>query len=141
MKPHNADFWYAYTAEQMRRCDAVLRLPGFSKGGDVEEEEAKRLGIPVFYNMVDLINWINWKRERGGVMPWKEPIIEQCEGCGRIQEWDGGVRYCTPYLNPEAAWRRGRCPMATHAKGEAAQAQKVNPLKQSKREARARRGK
>jgi hypothetical protein len=34
--------------------DAVLRLPGKSAGADLEVQRAKELGIPVFYQIVDL---------------------------------------------------------------------------------------
>ena len=36
-------------------CDAVLRLPGLSKGADAEVKEAIRLNIPVYYSVEDLI--------------------------------------------------------------------------------------
>jgi hypothetical protein len=67
---------------------------------------------------------------------WKKPIVQECEGCARIQEWDSGVNYCTPYLDPAQVWRRGKCPMATHVKKEPGEAKKVNSLKQSRRKAR-----
>ena len=46
--------WYAYTADWLRRCDAVLRMPGVSKGADAEVELATSLGIPVFTEIDDL---------------------------------------------------------------------------------------
>ena len=55
--PHDAQWWYDYTLELMRRCDAVLRLPGASTGGDNEVAHAKELGIPVFNNMEALVTW------------------------------------------------------------------------------------
>ena len=45
------------------------------------------------------------------------PIVDKCEGCGHVCEFGG------------------RCNFATHIKVEAAAAQKVNPLKASKRAA------
>ncbi len=44
------DFWLAATLELMRRCDAVVLVPGYetSEGTQGEIAEAKRLGIPVF---------------------------------------------------------------------------------------------
>jgi len=54
--PHSYDFW-VYTSEQwIRKCDAVLRLAGTSKGADSEVACAKRLGIPVFYSIEELSN-------------------------------------------------------------------------------------
>jgi hypothetical protein len=55
--PHDDDFWYAYTMEQMRRCDAVLRMPGVSVGGDREVKAAKVLGLPVFFDILSLLGW------------------------------------------------------------------------------------
>lgn len=46
-----------YSMEWLRRCDAVLFLPGWSKsvGSLAEYEEMKSLGIPGFYNIDDLL--------------------------------------------------------------------------------------
>lgn len=49
--PSIADqFWLDATLELMRRCDAVLLLPGWtqSSGTRAEVAEAQRLGLPVF---------------------------------------------------------------------------------------------
>lgn len=65
-----------------------------------------------------------------------QAIVEQCEGCGRIVEEDGG-RFCRTYLNPSAKWRVGICNFATHAKPELKLVKaRVNPLKASKRASR-----
>lgn len=44
------EFWLAITMEMMRKCAAVVLVPGWSRssGTLAEIEEAKRLGIPVF---------------------------------------------------------------------------------------------
>jgi len=49
--------WLKVDFEFIRRCDAVLRLPGESVGAEAEIAEAKRLGIPVFYSGEELIAW------------------------------------------------------------------------------------
>lgn len=49
--------WLKVDFEFIRRCDAVLRLPGESVGADAEIAEAKRLGIPVFVSVEDVIAW------------------------------------------------------------------------------------
>lgn len=61
-------------------------------------------------------------------------IIEQCEGCQRIQELSTG-RYCLVFPDPAAKWRLGPCNMATHLRGNdnKKQNRKLNPLKASKR--------
>jgi hypothetical protein len=51
------DDWIAYDLEWLRICDALYRIQGPSKGADLEVEEAKRLNIPVFYCLDDLIKW------------------------------------------------------------------------------------
>lgn len=57
------EFWYAGTLELLRRCDAVILVPGWedSKGTVAEVEEAKRLGIPVFERVEDLKAWLKAK--------------------------------------------------------------------------------
>ncbi len=60
-------------------------------------------------------------------------IIESCKGCERTEEFSTKW-YCTACPEPSARWKNGRCNMATHVRGEAAgAAQKINPLKASKR--------
>jgi hypothetical protein len=61
------------------------------------------------------------------------PIVEGCEGCGYVMEHDHG-KYCQVYADPATKWVLGRCNFATHVKGEVQpSAQRVNPLKASKR--------
>lgn len=55
MTPKPYEQWLAYDLEIMRRCDAVLRIPGESSGADAEVAEADRLGIPVFLSMEGLL--------------------------------------------------------------------------------------
>lgn len=40
-----------------------------------------------------------------------QPVIDKCEGCEKIENG-----YCQVYIFPEAKWRVGDCPMATHLK-------------------------
>lgn len=54
MSPHPYEFWIGIDLEFVRRCDAVLRLPGESAGADKEEALARRLNIPVFYSVEEL---------------------------------------------------------------------------------------
>ncbi len=58
-----AEFWISGTLELMRRCDALVLVPGWeeSKGTLGEIEEACRLSIPVFETMRNLELWV-----RGG---------------------------------------------------------------------------
>lgn len=62
-----------------------------------------------------------------------QPIIEQCEGCGRIVESESS-KFCRSYINPAAKWKLGICNFATHAKPEINVVKiRVNPLKAAKR--------
>lgn len=50
--------WLQYGLTFLSFCDALLRLPGESKGADNEVAEAKTcLGIPVFYSLSEVSNW------------------------------------------------------------------------------------
>jgi hypothetical protein len=60
-------------------------------------------------------------------------IIDKCCECGKIFEYESG-KYCKVYPDPASKWLSGKCPTATHIKLEVKEAaQKVNPLKASKR--------
>ncbi len=63
-----------------------------------------------------------------------QQIVEKCEGCGRISEFDGN-RYCSSYPMPEAKWSLGNCNFSTHMRVVQTGGAKVNPLKASKRAA------
>ncbi|HET58440.1 MAG TPA: hypothetical protein ENN35_08365 [Deltaproteobacteria bacterium] len=61
------------------------------------------------------------------------PIVEQCNGCEKMMEYEGGI-YCMLYPDPAAKWAYGRCSSATHVQQDIKSVtQKVNPLKASKR--------
>jgi hypothetical protein len=47
---------YQYPVAQrlLSRCDAVLRLPGASRGADLDVARARELGLPVFERVEDL---------------------------------------------------------------------------------------
>lgn len=51
------DYWLAGTLEVLRRCDAVVMMPGWeaSKGATAERNEAKRLGMTVYADPAALI--------------------------------------------------------------------------------------
>lgn len=59
VSPHSEyDFWLPMDLGWVEKCDAVLRLPGESRGADREVEHAKEIGIPVFHRLVDVIAWL-----------------------------------------------------------------------------------
>jgi hypothetical protein len=55
--PMPAEDWYAFDLDQLAHCDAVLRLPGKSKGADTEVAFAEERGIPVFGDVGALLAW------------------------------------------------------------------------------------
>ncbi len=60
-------------------------------------------------------------------------IVEKCEGCNKCLEYSS-VKYCMMYPDPAAKWANGVCPSATHVEKRVKEtAQKINPLKASKR--------
>jgi hypothetical protein len=60
-------------------------------------------------------------------------IVEQCKGCGRSLEIVSGW-YCSACPEPTVKWKNGNCNLATHVNTSMDEsAQKVNPLKASKR--------
>ena len=60
-------------------------------------------------------------------------VVEPCDGCGRKQEFASGW-FCSSCPEPAAKWKNGNCNLATHVTTTVAvAAQKINPLKASKR--------
>lgn len=57
IEPHHYAFWVDYDNEWLPLCDAVYRIEGESVGSDAEVELANKLGIPVFTDMDELIEW------------------------------------------------------------------------------------
>lgn len=53
---HERDWrvWMQQSIEKLRRCDALLRLPGESKGANIEEELARQWLMPVAYSVEQL---------------------------------------------------------------------------------------
>ena len=53
--PHeDVNYWYAKDIRWLLECNAILRLPGESKGADAEVEIARQRGMPVFYSVHDI---------------------------------------------------------------------------------------
>ena len=55
--PRHYDDWIKIDLEWLRSCDCVLRLPGESKGADIECAEADRLGLTVFNSVADIVSY------------------------------------------------------------------------------------
>lgn len=48
LHPAPTEDWYERDLHLLERCDALIRLPGFSPGADREAEHAALLGLPVY---------------------------------------------------------------------------------------------
>lgn len=55
------EWWYEFDNNFLPKCDAVLKISarGISKGADLEEDLAKKLGIPVFYSVDECLNYFS----------------------------------------------------------------------------------
>ncbi len=51
------DDWYGMDLPIVRKADAVLRLPGISRGADLETAMARECGIPVFGSVEEVVAW------------------------------------------------------------------------------------
>lgn len=51
---HEYEFWMAQDMEWLKLCDAILRIPGESKGADREVEVARKLGLIVYVSVFDI---------------------------------------------------------------------------------------
>jgi hypothetical protein len=47
-------FLYPVASRLLERCDAVLRIPGASKGADEDVRLARERGLPVYYDLRDV---------------------------------------------------------------------------------------
>ena len=55
LRPHDHDWWLQYDRVILERCDALLRIPGESKGADEEVAFAIEHRIPVYYSVDELV--------------------------------------------------------------------------------------
>ena len=49
--PHEYEFWMMQDIEWLKVCDAILRLPGESRGADREVGIAQDLGLRLFFSI------------------------------------------------------------------------------------------
>jgi hypothetical protein len=54
--PHDYNYWIEYDLELLKICNALIRIPGESKGADIEIEFAKKENIPYFYTIDEFIS-------------------------------------------------------------------------------------
>lgn len=55
--------WLEYDLQWLPVCHCVLRLPGESKGAEIEERKAKEYGIMVFHSIESLRKFYETRRE------------------------------------------------------------------------------
>jgi hypothetical protein len=53
--PQEYERWLAMDFAVIRKCDGLLRIPGYSPGADREVVFATDHGIPVFYGIAELV--------------------------------------------------------------------------------------
>ena len=59
ISPHTWQEWIDMDDVIIRKCDALYRMPGESKGADHEVELAREIRIPVFTNEDALHEWLD----------------------------------------------------------------------------------
>ncbi len=56
--PRSYEEWLNIDLAWLEICDCVWRLPGESKGADIETGRARFLGLPVFFDLLDVEHFI-----------------------------------------------------------------------------------
>lgn len=73
IRPRPYEFWVAHDMTFLECCNALLRLPGDSPGGDREVARANELNIPVFYDVFDLERYFELRKRL-------DPVSVTCSG-------------------------------------------------------------
>lgn len=58
LSPHDWEYWMDIDMAWVQDCDMLWRLPGESKGADIEVLLAKQIGIPVYTRELDIVSRI-----------------------------------------------------------------------------------
>jgi len=53
--PRDWDEWLRHDMLWLDRCDILLRIPGESRGADIEEQHAKEHGMDIYHHIKDLV--------------------------------------------------------------------------------------
>jgi hypothetical protein len=93
--PLSHEQWLAIDFAWLAASHAVLRLPGESVGADAEVAEARRLMIPVFFNIKALIRRITNQRQAPGMdsLP-DDRVRDRIWGCELEAKLAEGKRGC-----------------------------------------------
>lgn len=63
-------FWLDLDKTWLTKCDALLRLPGESRGSDMEERWAREFNTPIFFDVDNLGAWIRERAENTDPLPF-----------------------------------------------------------------------
>lgn len=74
--PHSYETWVRLDNSWVKSCNALLRLPGESKGADEEVALAIELGIPVYHSIENLIKYFPLYPTRD----WGKVVETEVEG-------------------------------------------------------------
>ena len=58
------EVWMALDLEWVAKCDCVFRLPGASRGADLEVEIATKINLPVFYTVEQLCAYYKERKDK-----------------------------------------------------------------------------
>lgn len=64
--PHPYEHWLEYDLVWLEACDVVFRFSGESSGADKEVAHAEKLGIPVVYNLRELVEVADEQAKKAG---------------------------------------------------------------------------
>lgn len=67
MNPLPYETWIKMDLEWIKVCDAILRLPGLSNGGDIEVGFSESHGMPIFYDVQSLIDYFSKLRQKNAM--------------------------------------------------------------------------
>jgi hypothetical protein len=94
---HGYEWWMAWCLEWVGACDALIRVPGESLGGDREMTRARELGIPVFDSIEAFVNGFQVNESRFETLVEAATCLDQQAGATMTHGRDGGyvVRWAT----------------------------------------------
>lgn len=82
--------WLDEDKEWIRRCDAVVRRPGESKGSDIEVAFAREIGRPVYFGVDEFLRAI--EGEGPMLVEATRPAADVAELLGRSRKRLAGAR-------------------------------------------------
>ncbi len=83
MNPKDYNTCMRLDLEWLKQCDCLLRLPGKSKGADIEVKFAKKNNIPVFYDLDELLKWKTTTESAQVITDGENIWLKRCPECGK----------------------------------------------------------